>query len=301
MPPQHRVDFQCDCDHSGAVGDSTPVLWPDGLVPFEIDGSVADPALSLRAMDIWMFRQNAPNVTFIRRDPANPAHANYMRIVGVAGPVSSSPLGMSQGAGIVQQGSIVNDYVMAHEYAHTLGFPHEHSRPDRDAFVTVHYSRVFPASMQPNFFIFNHWPANSWNTPYDYDSVMHYHATTFMNPACDGGFASCISVLTCTPLVAINPLYQCLMGQQSFLSQNDVADMRNVYGPRGRALAYVGPNPGPGTGFISNPYPTPESAGVGGDVYIQGGTTYLVPAGTRFETPGVWKKHSAGLARISAP
>lgn len=303
QPPVH-VDFRCDAPSGGGATDSAPTVWTGGIVPFEIDGSVSDPALTIRAMELWMYRQTMPNVTFVRRDPANPAHNNYVRVLGINGPVSDSQVGMKGGMQLIHQGTQVNDYVMAHEFGHALGFWHEHTRPDRDNYIWVYYDRVSPSAYQSNFNIAPDWVPNSLNTGYDFDSVMHYGATSFMNPSCDSGLATCISVLTCTPLVARSDLgygiYQCTMGQQTHLSINDVDDMINVYGVRQRQLWYVGPNASTGGGTLTNPFSSPAYFGGGGDVYFQGGSSYHVQAGTVFSIPGTWRKHAAGSAVISS-
>ncbi len=304
--PQIPVPQFCDTSAAPPGIASAPVLWQGGIVPFEIEGSVANPALSCTAMDVWMFRSVSPNVTFIRRDPANPAHSNYIRIRGVAGSVSSSYIGVCSGCGtsdsgqIVTQGQQVNVYVMAHEYCHALGFDHEQCRPDRDNYVDVWYSRVYPQSYTHNFDITPDWPDNGLSTGYDFDSVMHYGATSFMNPNCDLGFATCLSVLTCTPLVARADLgygiYQCSMGQQSFLSANDVQDMVNVYGVRPRPVHFVGPT-NQALGTLTNPFSSTSQIPGSGDVWIEGGQSYSGSAGI-YTAPATWRKHGSDVAII---
>lgn len=302
-----RMPWQCGSPSAAIYGDrAAPTLWPGGVVPFEIEGTVANPTLSLNAMDVWMFRTGAsPNVTFVRRDPADPAHNNYILIRGVAGSVSSSYVGQCAGCGgapgsgqIVQQGEQVNTYVMAHEYGHALGFWHEHTRPDRDSYVDVWFSRVAPEH-EHNFNIVSgtDWPAGSLNSGYDFDSVMHYSACTFST--CGGGCA-CISVLTCTPLDvwAGYDQWQCSMGQQDHLSTNDVYDMINVYGQRSRPLYYVGPSAFP-FGTLTFPYASMIQIPGAGDVRIQGNLRTTVPAGTRFTSPATWSKHGSGPVVIT--
>ena len=33
---------------------------------------------------------------------------------------------------------------VAHELLHSLGFMHEHQRPDRDQYVTINYTNIWP-------------------------------------------------------------------------------------------------------------------------------------------------------------
>lgn len=300
-----QVAWQCNLPTPEVYADRAPTLWPGGIVPFEIEGSVANPTLTLNAMDVWMFRGGAsPNVTFVRRDPSNPAHNNYLLVRGVAGSVSSSYVGICGGCGgapgsgqIVEQGQQVNTYVMAHEFCHALGFWHEHTRPDRDTYVDVWFSRVAPEH-QHNFNIrpAGDWAAGSLNTGYDFDSVMHYFACAFSTCS----LCTCIDVLFCTPLDvwAAYDAWQCAMGQQDHLSGSDVQDMINVYGARPTPLYYVGPT-GASAGTISNPYSTPAHIPGPGNVLFQGGVQYATPAGSLFSSPGTWTKHSAGPALIT--
>ncbi|XP_055334677.1 uncharacterized protein LOC129585819 isoform X2 [Paramacrobiotus metropolitanus] len=63
-----------------------------------------------------------------------------------------------------------------HELMHTIGFYHEHSRPDRDDHVQVVWNNI-RADKLSNFQIEQ--SGNTLGVPYDYSSVMHYSALTF--------------------------------------------------------------------------------------------------------------------------
>ena len=310
LPPDAGIPIgTCDtAELDGYAARAAPTIWPGGIVPFEIEGTVADPALTLNGMDVWMFRNGAPNVTFVRRDPNNPAHADYLVVKGVAGSVSSSYIGRcddcdgTTGNGQpVKQGEQVSIYVMAHEFCHALGFDHEHVRPDRDEYVDVWFSRITPGN-EHNFQIrlAGDWPAGANNTAYDFESVMHYGACTFSNcSAC-----ACISVLTCTPLDVWarhdDGWQQCGMGNRSSLTTNDVTDMVAVYGQRPARIDFVGtPGPGSPAGTMSNPWTSPNQ--IPGDsrtVYFEGNRTYSAGAGTTFSAPATWTKHAAGNVLI---
>merc|ERR550517_446725 len=59
---------------------------------------------------------------------------------------------------------------------HTLGFYHEQSRPDRDDYVTVKTDLIKPEYMRS--FNINK-DAETFGTPYDYNSIMHLHSRAF--------------------------------------------------------------------------------------------------------------------------
>ncbi|KAK2842797.1 hypothetical protein Q5P01_012997 [Channa striata] len=65
--------------------------------------------------------------------------------------------------------------IVQHELLHVLGFHHEHRRSDRDQYVQVLLHNVL-TGMENNFN-----KVNTLNeaTPYDYNSIMHYHNRVF--------------------------------------------------------------------------------------------------------------------------
>lgn len=75
---------------------------------------------------------------------------------------------------ISQVGSI------AHEIAHSIGFYHEHSRPDRDDHVTINTNNIQPGFEGD----FRKIGARSIEDiePYDVSSVMHYGPTVSVTP-----------------------------------------------------------------------------------------------------------------------
>ena len=68
-----------------------------------------------------------------------------------------------------------------HELVHTLGFVHEHTRPDRDNFISINFDNIEPGE-EKNFEkrphgtsdFFEKGSVDSKNTPYDVLSLLHY-------------------------------------------------------------------------------------------------------------------------------
>ena len=58
-----------------------------------------------------------------------------------------------------------------HEFIHSLGFYHEHTRPDRDNYVTINWKNI--ESENVGQFI-THKTSLTFNVPYDGKSIMHY-------------------------------------------------------------------------------------------------------------------------------
>ncbi|MED6279390.1 hypothetical protein CHARACLAT_000338 [Characodon lateralis] len=70
--------------------------------------------------------------------------------------------------------------IAAHEFMHALGFVHEQSRSDRDHYVTIVWKNIMPDQIHN----FRKQVTNNLNSPYDYNSVMHYGRYAFSE---DGG------------------------------------------------------------------------------------------------------------------
>ena len=72
-----------------------------------------------------------------------------------------------------------DDDEITHEVMHSLGFVHEHSRPDRDNYVTIRWGNIDPEAY-PQFEIVPDFLAESVkDRPFDYNSVMMYNETSF--------------------------------------------------------------------------------------------------------------------------
>ena len=119
---------------------------------------------------------------------------------------SQQPQAITLGPGCLLFPTIV------HEIGHAIGFYHEHSRPDRDAYVSVIEGNILRGFLDA----FDTIPveaANLLNFGYDYASIMHYSADTFAIP----GTAAIVSEIVFGEAAELSPLdiakanalYQC--------------------------------------------------------------------------------------------
>ena len=46
----------------------------------------------------------------------------------------------------ISSGFCIKTGSVMHELLHALGFHHEHTRPDRDNFVTIHFDNIIPGA-----------------------------------------------------------------------------------------------------------------------------------------------------------
>lgn len=106
-----------------------------------------------------------------------------------------------------------------HETLHALGFWHEHSRPDRDDYITFHAENLLSSSYEVNFE--KSFRINSLGSPYDISSIMHYPANAMSINPYDSAFDT---------LVPKNPLLPGeVMGQRVGLSEQDIEQLRLLY------------------------------------------------------------------------
>ena len=76
----------------------------------------------------------------------------------------------------INMGSLCSYIAVVHEIGHAVGFWHEHGRPDRDKYITIHRENILPGfehlfEIEPE--------TDSLGEPYDFNSVMHYYTDHF--------------------------------------------------------------------------------------------------------------------------
>lgn len=161
-------------DHRLSTG-----TWDAGVIPYELADAfpAAERQRILNAFARWsdvaklvfVERSTQTGYLLVTRDPLQP---------GQATPCFS-------GVGQVRRGFVVRTnlggtcassvHTVAHEFGHALGFRHEHSRADRDDYLTVDFSNIRPEAVS-NFNLVSSVPLVG---PYDFESIMHYPRNSF--------------------------------------------------------------------------------------------------------------------------
>jgi hypothetical protein len=259
---------------AGMEGTFGGTLWPGGLVPYVFNANVsaANQQLMLNAMA--QISQRAA-VTFQPWQPGNPFWIHIQ-----ASTANNSAVGM------VAPGQIVNivdwnsQVTLVHELYHALGFWHEQTRPDRDAYVTINWQNIC-SGLEHNFWLN---PFASTYGPYDFASIMHYSRGAF----------SCTGQDTITVNQPWNAQWQNMIGNVTTFSHLDAITCRGLYPfPADRWWA---PGSILSSGTFMQPYNVHPSSAV--LATPAGGTLFLKHAGA-YSGTGLYT--STGPVTIDAP
>ncbi len=158
--------------------------WPNSTIPYDLS-TLTDAALTERVRNAARQLTLDTALTIVEVTPSNahlfgrtlritPLESGCAAYVGYN--VTLSQVNQMWLAPNCTQGNIM------HEFFHSAGMPHEHSRIDRDEYVRIFLENVRPGVELSNFAIDNRHDLSS-STAYDYDSMMHYQGTAFALPS----------------------------------------------------------------------------------------------------------------------
>ena len=128
-------------DERSLEAESKPVLyqvslWPDSTIPYVIAADVSNQS---RVTDAILDYEKHTNLRFVPRIN----EANYVRFRAASG--CSSSVGMSGGEQYVNLAATCATENVLHLLGHVLGLHHEASRPDRDQYVKIDWTKVQPS------------------------------------------------------------------------------------------------------------------------------------------------------------
>lgn len=150
--------------------------WTDGIVPYIIDSEM--PEQSVTAIEEAVVHWN--EVAGISLQPVT---ANQItdgeavdRLRFTMGNGCASWVGRRGGEQAVWVAANCTTGSILHEIGHALGLEHEHTRPDRDNYIIIHWDNITDDRIH-NFDVA---PSGSRLLGrYDYDSIMHYGPNNF--------------------------------------------------------------------------------------------------------------------------
>ncbi|KAF4094411.1 hypothetical protein AMELA_G00014770 [Ameiurus melas] len=175
-------------------------------VPFTIssDYSSSEKSNILRGLDSF---QKSTCVQFIPRTNEE----DYIDIISNTGCYSYvGRIGGRQVVSLNRFGCIYY-HTIQHELLHVLGFKHEQSRSDRDNHVKILYENVKPDKKHN----FDKVDTINLNTPYDYNSVMHYSRYAFSR--------------NMMPTIVPIPDNNVSIGRATEMSSNDILRVNKLY------------------------------------------------------------------------
>lgn len=208
--------------------------WPNALVPYVFANDWDDPSVAgdenatmrtaiRNAMDDI---EDVAAVRFVERS----GQGDYVRFRDGTG--CSATVGHQGGdQNINLNFACRNEWVIAHEILHMLGFNHEQSRHDRGTFVQINWDNIV-SDKKHNFEVADY----SYDFgSYDYDSLMHYGTHDFCKTNASG---SCVG-----PTITTIPAGTAI-GQRSHLSTTDIDALDHIYPGEPPTISIVSPTPG---------------------------------------------------------
>ncbi|GIY85321.1 zinc metalloproteinase nas-7 [Caerostris darwini] len=185
-------------------------LWPKAVVPYTIDEayskherSVIERAMKdIQSISCIRFKKQSSETAFVEIVRGKGCRA----VVGYIGRRSK----LSLGYGCIWVARVL------HELLHVLGFFHEHTRPDRDEFVSIFSDNIKEASIN-NFRKMSESKVTTFGLPYDFRSVLHYH---------DREFAIDRTRKTLEPKVSVGGV---VIGRAEELSKMDILKLNKLY------------------------------------------------------------------------
>lgn len=203
---------------SATYGGSGWRLWLDNDVPYAFASSVTS-ANRTRMLDAMAEWEAVTAVDFLART----SQPDYIYIQDSS--ANNSFVGRQGGRQVMNIHDWGFRFVMAHELGHALGYWHEHTRPDRGAFIQINSANI-QAGSEHNFT--THAGQVAYG-PYDFDSVMHYDDCAFSVCCPLGQACSCSSSCRTITVLPPNEVWQQGIGQLSHLSFWDGRLMSFLY------------------------------------------------------------------------
>ncbi|CAF4878416.1 unnamed protein product [Rotaria sp. Silwood1] len=119
----------------------------------------------------------------------------------------------ARGVAVRDRGARWTNGIVPYQFASGYSFWHEQSRPDRDSYVRIYLENMI-AGHEGDFQKLDNTQVDTQNTPYDYDSLMHYRRTEFSK----NGLST---IETLQPNIKI--------GQRLYLSPIDIQEIQLYY------------------------------------------------------------------------
>ncbi|MBW6454620.1 MAG: M12 family metallopeptidase [Trueperaceae bacterium] len=233
VAPQSNAAVPHCIGYKGVVYGCKWLRWTDAVVPytFKDDWGTSTAGTDQNAMmraRILAAMQQIEGVSLVRFVPHT---SQPSKVVFRSSDGCSSWLGMKPGGQPINLSVACGEATVVHEILHALGFLHEQARHDRDGFVAIQWDNI--QSKYKSQFERKSYAVDVG--PYDYGSIMHYHAFAWCKESAPG---TCVgpTIVTIPPGVPI--------GQRNALSAGDVAAINLLYPGEPPTITITDPSPG---------------------------------------------------------
>ena len=188
-----------------AVATSDPdSLWPEGVIPYTIDGDLPEPQRVLDAIEHWN-----DNTTIRLVERTN--ESDWLNFTADE-ELCASRVGRDGGGQDILVAEWCDAGGLIHEIGHTVGLWHEQQREDRDSHVNVLFDNI---DKRKSFAFTQRIRRGDDIGPYDFGSIMHYPAFAFSR--------------NYQPTIGTIPP-GLVIGQREVLSAGDIAGVSRLYG-----------------------------------------------------------------------
>ncbi|XP_032399481.1 high choriolytic enzyme 1 [Etheostoma spectabile] len=178
-------------------------LWEDAIVPYAISSTLA-----IQESNILSAIKMISAVTCIRF-VQHTTEFNSLLFTKSTG--CASFVGCQGGVQPLYFGKSCSVGNLCHEIIHALGLNHEHTRQDRDQYISVQWQSIIPGR-ESNFEVKD---GDTLNLPYDLESIMHYGPYFFS--------------VNGSPTMLPKGQKEVVMGQRTRLSSLDIQKLNKLY------------------------------------------------------------------------
>lgn len=159
-------------DAAFLVGNKSAYLWPGGIVPYVVDGSITGRSLAALMQAIqgyasstpihWQPRAGETDYVKFSSLPANSVDCGFSDSIGRSGGLQNIMISLATGC--------ANLGTYTHEMGHAIGLEHEQTRTDRDYYVNVRFENID----KNNAVEYERDSGQIDVLPYNQGSIMHY-------------------------------------------------------------------------------------------------------------------------------
>lgn len=197
-------------------------LWPNGIVPYTISYELSSNRKAMGAINAAFDEYKKYTcIRFQKKSSRDRQYVHFHKGSGCSSWVGRDIYVRGGKHPISLDDGCWSKATVIHEMAHSLGFYHEQSRPDRDAHIEVLYNNM-PSGAASQFKKQPYSNVDSLGTPYDFESIMHYNWNAFGHYRKGADFAL-------QTIRTKDPSKQWLLGQRDGFSKVDVIQINKLY------------------------------------------------------------------------